>query len=283
MDLSAPKHLRSTLHLAGLHPRKKLDQHFLVDKNALNLIIKTADLKPTDTVLEIGPGPGVLTTELARHTKRVVAVELDPAYAEILTRQSLPNIKVVNADIQKYDLTTLPKGYKVVANLPYGITSRILQQLLAAQKKPTSVTVLVQKEVAARITARPGALSILALSVQYFGTPELVAVVPKDSFYPAPKVDSAILQVKVFEKPPVNGDEQELFRLIKVGFSARRKMLKNNLSAGLKVSMIEIEEAIRKASIIKTARAQELSLADWSRLLKAITPPPPKQTKKISK
>lgn len=273
MDLSAPKHLRSALHLAGLHPHKKLDQHFLVDKNALNLIIKTADLKPTDTILEIGPGPGVLTTELAQHAKKVVAVELDSAYAEILTRQSLDNITVINEDIQKYDLTKLPKGYKVVANLPYSITSRILRQLLASDNKPASLTVLVQKEVAARITARAGALSILALSVQYFGTPELIAVVPKHSFYPAPKVDSAILQVRTFNKPPVVGDEQELFRLIKIGFSARRKMLKNNLSAGLHQPMAEVELAIKKASIIKTARAQELSLADWSRLLKALQPP----------
>lgn len=270
MDLTDLETLRAALRLAGLTPHTSLDQHFLVDRAALEQLLESADLQPTDTVLEIGAGPGVITQALAERVKAVVAVELDPKFAALIQRARWDNVTVVNQDFRNLSLDDVPSGYKVVAGLPYGITSLVLQRLLSAANRPLSITVMVQKEVAQRVTAEPGALSVLALSVQYYGQPRLVSIVPATSYYPVPKVDSAILHIDGRPAPAFPADEQQLFRLIKIGFAARRKMLKNNLAAGLQWPMAKAEALLTKADIKPTARAQELSLDDWHRLYRAL-------------
>lgn len=269
MDLSDLKNLKLALKLSGLEAKKSYGQNFLVDKDALKAIVASADLAQTDTVLEIGPGLGVLTDELVKHAAQVVAVEADAELAELLQRRATTNLSVVAADALQYDLGQLPKGYKVVANLPYYITSILLRFLLEANNKSTSITVLVQKEVAERIVAKPGQMSVLACSVQYYGRPRIVRVVPAASFYPAPKVDSAILHIDIDAQPAFDADTKQLFRLIKAGFGEKRKMLRNALAGGLAINAEQAIELIAAAGLKETARAQELSLAEWAQLYRA--------------
>lgn len=264
MDLTNLDNLRAALKIAGLKPNKDLGQHFLIDRAALDKIIEAADLSPGDTVLEIGPGVGTLTAELAEKAGRVIAIERDNRLAEILGRQ-FPGAEIVEADFLDYDLSHLD-SYKVVANLPYYITSKIIQALLTAVRPPTSLIVLVQKEVAERIVARPGRMSVLAFSVQYYGRPKLVDIVSSSSFWPAPEVDSAILHVEIDPQPAFAADAKRLFKLVKAGFGERRKMLKNSLAGGLQVSPDVVSTWLATASISQTARAQELSLAQWQKI-----------------
>ncbi len=269
MDLSDIKNLKLALKLSGLEAKKSYGQNFLVDKDALNAIVASADLVQTDTVLEIGPGLGVLTDELVQYAGRVVAVEADAELAELLERRATANLSVIATDALQYDLGQLPRGYKVVANLPYYITSLLLRFLLEANNKPTSITVLVQKEVAERIIAKPGQMSVLACSVQYYGKASLVRVVPAASFYPSPKVDSAILHIDIDAQPAFEADTKQLFRLIKAGFGEKRKMLRNALAGGLAVSTGQAEQMIATAGLKETVRAQELSLDQWEHLYRA--------------
>lgn len=269
MDLSEIKNLKLALKLSGLEAKKSYGQNFLVDKDALNAIVASADLAQTDTVLEIGPGLGVLTDELVQYAGRVVAVEADAELAELLERRATANLSVIATDALQYDLGQLSRGYKVVANLPYYITSLLLRFLLEANNKPTSITVLVQKEVAERIIAKPGQMSVLACSVQYYGKASLVRVVPAASFYPSPKVDSAILHIDIDAQPAFEADTKQLFRLIKAGFGEKRKMLRNALAGGLAVSTGQAEQMIATAGLKETVRAQELSLDQWEHLYRA--------------
>ena len=270
LDLTNLHDLRSALGLAGISPDTARDQHFLVDRESLDAIVTVADLSPDDTVLEIGTGVGTLTAELTSRVGRVVAVELDKDLAEIVERAKYPNLELHQQDFRYFDLSILPSDYKVVANLPYGITSLVLQKILDTDHRPRSMTLLVQKEVAERICTEPGQMSILALSVQYYGSPHIIRQVPAESFYPAPRVDSAVLHIEVFDQPVVDVAAKDLFRLIKIGFSARRKMLKNNLVGGMQLTPEQVETVFAEANIAATARAQELSLQDWARLHQAL-------------
>ena len=265
MDLSNEADLKRALRLAGLAPHKGLSQNFLVDKAALVKIVKAASLKSNDVVLEIGPGPGVLTQELIKTAEHVIAVEKDINFYKILTAQKHSNLTVVNEDFKNYNLTKLPKGYKVVANLPYVITSYVLQTLLTSINKPKSVTVMVQKEVAERVCAKAGDMSTLALSVQFYGTPTLAGIINRASFWPSPKVDSAILHIDV-ENKYHQFDDKKLFRLVNIGFAARRKMLKNNLMAGLQLTAEEVDNLLNKSGINLLIRAQDLSLDNWFKI-----------------
>jgi len=269
MDLSELKNLKLALKLSGLEAKKSYGQNFLVDKEALAAIVAAAELTEDDIVLEIGPGLGVLTDELVKHAGKVLAVEADAELAELLERRAADNLTVVAADALQYDLSQLPQGYKVVANLPYYITSPLLRFLLEAENKPASITVLVQKEVAERIVASPGQMSVLACSVQYYGKPELVRLVPAASFYPSPKVDSAVLHITLFGEPVFEANTKQLFRLIKAGFGEKRKMLRNSLAGGLAITNAQAIELIAAADLRETARAQELSLVEWQRLYQA--------------
>ncbi|MFZ2126193.1 MAG: 16S rRNA (adenine(1518)-N(6)/adenine(1519)-N(6))-dimethyltransferase RsmA [Candidatus Microsaccharimonas sp.] len=251
-------------------PKKSLGQHWLKDRDVLAGIAEAADIRPTDAVLEIGPGLGTLTSELLRRANRVIAVELDKELATKLPGQ-FPgtNLEVVRQDILSFDLSKLPKDYVVVANVPYYITSKIIQLLLNADNKPRVAVLLVQKEVAERLAAGAGDMSILAISAQLFSEVSLGDVVPARFFTPPPKVDSQVVVLKLRDHPLVSAeDEKEFFRVVKAGFSAKRKKLRSSLSGGLGISKFEVEELLRRASISADARAESLSIDDWTRLVK---------------
>lgn len=268
MDLSRVDDVRTAMRLAGIKPNKSLGQHFLVDMPSLEAIMHAASVTQTDTVLEIGPGLGVMTRPLTRLAARVVAVESDPVLADLLLREAPENLEVVTADILKFDLHRLPSGYKVIANIPYYLTSKIFRLLIESPNPPSVMSLLIQKEVAERITAAPGALSILALSVQYYGKPELVRIVERHKFWPPPEVDSAILRVDL-SGPAFPADTAKLFRLIKAGFGEKRKQLKNALAGGLNTSSEFAAALLKAAKLAPTARAQELTMRQWGKLYEA--------------
>ena len=266
--------LPALLKRHGLWARKSLGQHFLLDNAALDKIVAAAELTPDDTVVEIGPGPGPLTRKLADAAGRVIAVELDGRMVDLLRAEVTPGraVEVVQGDILQTDLRDLVTSrgatrYKVVANLPYYITSAVLRHILEASLPPTRVVVLVQREVAERIVARPPDMSLLAVSVQLFGAPRIVARVPAGAFYPPPKVDSAIVRLDVYPQPAEGvTDVAGFFAVTRAGFGQKRKQLRNSLSQGLRRPAADIDAALRAAGIDPTRRAETLTLADWSRL-----------------
>lgn len=250
-------------------PNKSLGQHWLHDRLVLEHIADCAGIQSGGTVLEIGPGLGTLTSELLRRAEKVVAVEFDAELARKLPGQ-FPGkqLTVHSEDILQFDLSRLPAGYKVVANVPYYITSKIVQKLMTADNKPSIAVLLVQKEVARRIAARPGDMSILAISTQVYAETSLGDVVPAELFTPPPKVDSQVVILATREQPLVTSDQEKaFFRVVKAGFSARRKKLRSSLSGGLGISKQDAEELLATAGISADARAEDLSIADWLRLL----------------
>ena len=269
MDLTNLNDLQTALRLAGIKPKKGLGQHFLVDRPSLEAIMGAADLTPSDIVLEVGPGLGVMTRPLCERVGRVVAVEADAELAELLGRDAPSNLTIAHADALRYDLTTLPAGYKVVANLPYYLTSNLLRQLLESTNPPATMSLLVQKDVAERLVAAPGQLSVLALSVQYYAHAKIVAMVERHKFWPPPQVDSAVVRIERRAQPAFAAEPERLFRLVKAGFGERRKQLKNSLAGGLNASDQAILTMLASAEIDQTRRAQELDLADWQRLYAA--------------
>jgi len=250
-------------------PKKSLGQHWLRDRDVLAHIADLAQITPEDTVLEIGPGLGTLTSELLRRAGKVVAVEFDPDLARKLPGQ-FPgkNLEVVQSDILSFDLSPLPENYKVVANVPYYITSKIVQLLMTAKNKPSSVVLLVQKEVAQRLAAKPGDMSILAVSAQVYAEVTLGDIVPAEFFTPPPKVDSQVVVLKT-RSESLLGDvsEKDFFRVVRAGFSAKRKKLRSSLAGGLSIDKARAEEMLKKANISPDARAEDLSLKDWQTLV----------------
>lgn len=258
------------LSMAG--PKKSLGQHWLHDRDVLAHVADLAELKPNDTVLEIGPGLGTLTSELLRRAEKVVAVEFDPDLARKLPAQ-FPgkNLTVVQSDILGFDLSDLPAGYKVVANVPYYITSKIVQLLMTAENKPSTVVLLVQKEVAQRLAARPGDMSILAVSAQVFAEVTLGDIVPAMLFTPPPKVDSQVVVLKTRQQSLFGEvSEKEFFRVVKAGFSAKRKKLRSSLAGGLGISKQEVEALLQKTNVSPDSRAEDLSLDSWQDLAASI-------------
>jgi 16S rRNA (adenine1518-N6/adenine1519-N6)-dimethyltransferase len=266
--LNVPRLLRQY----DLHPSKGLGQNFLQDTRALQKIISTAELGSEEAVLEIGPGLGSLTRYLALSVRSVTAVELDrklfPALESVLSPYK--NVRLVQGDILKLDPAELMEspGYVVVANIPYYITSMVIRHLLEAEQCPSRVVLTVQKEVAERICASAGKMSLLALSVQVYGKPVICATIPADAFYPSPKVDSAVLRIEIFSQPVIPTENLDLFfTLIKAGFSQKRKTLRNSLSGGLRIAPIEVENMLSLAGIDPQRRAETLSLEEWGKLV----------------
>ena len=264
--------VKRLLRQFGLAPRKRFGQNFLVDLNVLADIVAAAELRPDDTVVEVGPGLGILTRELAQRARRVIAVEVDRDLASILKRAlaSLSNVEIVNADILEFDPLKALNGapYKVVANLPYYITSPTLRHFLEARHKPKLLVVMVQREVAERIVAAPGSMSLLSVSVQFYGDARLVRLVPAHAFYPQPKVDSAVVRIDVYDRPAVDVDPEKFFRVVHAGFAQPRKQLHNALARGLWLPPGKAIELLREAGIDEKRRAQTLSLDEWGRLAK---------------
>lgn len=247
---------------------KALGQHWLRDRDVLTHIADCAEVNDDDMVLEIGPGLGTLTSELLRRSQKVIAVEFDSELARKLPGQ-FPgkNLEVIESDILSFDLSSLPTGYKVVANVPYYITSKIVQLLMTASNKPAVAALLVQKEVAERLAAKPGDMSILAISAQLFAEVSLGDKVPAALFTPPPKVDSQVVILKTRPEPLVSDEqEKEFFRFVKAGFSAKRKKLRSSLSGGLGISKVEVETMLEAARIPLDARAEDLSISDWQKL-----------------
>lgn len=249
---------------------KSLGQHWLKDRAILEAIADDAEIAETDIVLEIGPGLGTLTSVLLARAEKVVAVEFDSELARKLPGQ-FPgkNLTVANQDILSFDLDKLPSGYKVVANVPYYITSKIVQKLMTADNKPGLAVLLVQKEVAERIAATPGDMSMLSLSAQVFAEASLGVEVSREYFTPPPKVDSQVVVLRTRPEPiiPV-GDQPAFFRMTKAGFVAKRKKLRSSIAAGLAISKPAAEELLLHAGIDPDKRAEDLSIEDWRRLAK---------------
>lgn len=253
--------------------KKSLGQHWLQDELSLEAMVVGADIQPADTVLEIGPGPGTLTKLLVQTASRVVAVEFDEQLARDLPKRvPAANLTVVNQDILSFDLTSLPPDYKVVANIPYYLTSNLLRSLCESPNHFSEAAILIQKEVAERVCAGPGDLSILAVSVQFYCDVGLGPVVPARLFAPPPKVDSQILMLSWRERPLFSDvDVKAFFRVVKAGFSQKRKTLLNSLSAGLHLDREDTTRLLEAAGIEPGARAQALSLQQWYDLYRVYT------------
>jgi 16S rRNA (adenine1518-N6/adenine1519-N6)-dimethyltransferase len=282
--LDAPEILRRY----GLRPDKSLGQNFLTDEAALQRVAAAAAIRQDETVLEIGPGLGGLTRWLALQARRVVAVELDadliPALTETLA--PYPNVRIVQGDILALNPGDIMReagslhssAYLAVANIPYYITSALIRHLLETDHPPQRLVLTVQREVAERICAQAGKMSLLALSVQVYGQPGIAATIPASSFYPPPKVDSAVVHITRYDQPLIPSPQLGLFfRLAKAGFSQKRKTLRNALSGGMHWSTGQAEEFLRAAGINPMRRAETLNLTEWGDLTRAVEPSAPQQ------
>jgi 16S rRNA (adenine1518-N6/adenine1519-N6)-dimethyltransferase len=273
---SIPELLRSL----DLRPRKRLGQNFLTDPVALECIVRAAGLSVDDAVLEVGAGLGTLTRPLAEHAGQVVAVELDDQLVEILRQRldDMPNVRILHGDILKVpDFGFAHREYKLVANLPYYLTSAVIRRFLEREPRPRLMVVTVQLEVARRIVAKPGKMSLLAVSVQLYSQPRIVRRIPPGAFYPVPKVDSAVVQIDVYEKPTVSladeSAEATFFRVVRAGFAQRRKTLRNALSGGLGLPPPRVVDALAGAGVDARRRAETLSLEEWAGVTEALSGP----------
>jgi 16S rRNA (adenine1518-N6/adenine1519-N6)-dimethyltransferase len=266
------------LRAAGLRARKSLAQHFLVDQRILARVVAAADISPDETIVEVGAGLGVLTVELATRARVVAAVEVDEKLCLHLRQRLQPyrNVAVVCADI----LTLSPQQlleeaggsgpYAVVANLPYYVAAPVLRHFLEADQPPTRLVVMLQSEVAESIAAGPGGMSLLGVSVQFYGRPRLLFRVPPEAFYPPPKVRSAVLRIDVDDGPRVAVPSRDaFFEVVRAGFSAPRKQLRNSLAQGLGISPGEAAALLAAAAIDPRQRPQELSVEEWAALCRA--------------
>lgn len=296
-SVTSPASLLSQLSALGIRPRKGLGQNFLVDPAHRARIVAAAGLTRDDTVLEVGPGPGVLTELIAAQAGRVIAVELDDRLVPFLRERfaGQPHVSIVHADILKVDVAALMRGsangrmdgsandavhstqyaqhrthYKVIANLPYYITSVAIRHLLESVPPPELLVLTVQREVAARMVAVPPAMSLLALGVQFYCTGQIVAQIPAGAFYPVPKVDSATVRLVRREEPVAPGvTARAFFRVARAGFSQPRKQLRNALAAGLGVAPAAAEAWLMAAGIDPRRRAETLTLAEWAALARS--------------
>ena len=263
----------------NIKPSKHLGQNFLIDRNIVKKVIKAANLKSTDIILEIGPGLGALTKELVKKVKQVIAYEKDPRMCQILKKslKNYKNIEIVNGDVLKFEIIKLFKNlklkiinYKVVSNLPFYITAPIIRKFLEAKNSPKEMVLLVQKEVAQRICARPPDMNLLAISVQFYAKPEIISYVSKKSFWPQPKVDGAIIKITPKNKTETRVSAVNFFKVVKAGFSHPRKQLANNLAKELKLNKKELSSLLLQNNIQPSQRAETLFIDDWIKLTKVI-------------
>jgi 16S rRNA (adenine1518-N6/adenine1519-N6)-dimethyltransferase len=268
-----PLDVKKVLRQFGLHPDKRLGQNFLTGPKALEKVVAAAEISSHETILEVGPGLGSLTRYLATFAKNIVAVELDPKLIPPLQMvlKAYKNVTIIQGDILKLDPTELIKtsNYAVVANIPYYITSNLIRHLLEAKIRPTRMVLTVQYEVANRICAQPGDMSLLSLSIQVYGKPRLITRIPATAFYPTPKVDSAVVSIDLYPDPIIpEAFLQTFFRLTKAGFGQKRKTLRNSLAAGLDWEVAETERWLIHSGIDPKRRAETLSIEEWDRMVK---------------
>ncbi|MCX6722472.1 MAG: 16S rRNA (adenine(1518)-N(6)/adenine(1519)-N(6))-dimethyltransferase RsmA [Candidatus Staskawiczbacteria bacterium] len=272
VNLLSPTNIKILLNKYEAKVSKGLGQNFLIDKNVLDKIIEASDIKPNNVILEVGPGLGTLTQELARRAKKVIAVEKDKTMIEILkeTLKNFNNVEIIQGDILKLNpkcYTLNP--YKVVANIPYYLTSPLIRKFLESDNQPTEIILMLQKEVAQRICSKPKDMNLLAVSVQFYAEPKIVSYVSKNCFWPAPKIDSVIIKIvstKYFRESPAFA--KIFFKVVKAGFSQPRKQLGNNLSKMLKLKKTQTEKWLVENKINPSQRAETLSIDDWKNLTK---------------
>jgi 16S rRNA (adenine1518-N6/adenine1519-N6)-dimethyltransferase len=264
-----PKHI---LQRHGLEPKKSLGQNFLFDEQILTRIVAAAEVTAVDHVLEIGPGLGSLTEILAETAASVTAVELDSRYLPILQNQlaHLDNIRLVHGDILEQNPADWFEGpYKVVANVPYYITGAILRHLLSSSPRPSMMVLTVQKEVAERVTAVPPNMSLLAVSVQYYGQAQIVDTIKAGAFWPRPDVDSAVIRIDLGDETQINTDDAEkFFRIAKIGFSQKRKQLQKNLRQ-LGLNQAQVADLLAQVGVDGRRRAETLTIAEWQQITTA--------------
>jgi 16S rRNA (adenine1518-N6/adenine1519-N6)-dimethyltransferase len=276
---------RQLLRQSGFKPTKRLGQHFLIDEAVLERILSTAELSPGDVVVEVGPGLGILTEALAKQGARIIGVELDVKLVTLLRKRlaGFPDVRIVHADILRVaprqllqdnlPASDLVRGYKVIANLPYYITSPVLSHFLEAQPRPSKMVVMVQKEVGEAITAAPGKMRLLSVKAQFYSKPAIVSYVSAASFYPPPKVDSVILSLDVYSRSPIEvSDVASFFDIVMHGFSAPRKQLRNSLAHSLEMPPGQVASLLEKAGIEAKRRAETLNLEEWRELWKVFAP-----------
>lgn len=275
LDLTSIKIIKEILIKYETRPLKGMGQIFLISKKVLGKIIESADLKPQDTVLEVGPGIGTLTQELAKNAGKIIVVEKDQRMCQILkeTLEDYKNVEVINDDILKTNLK-LPKQYKLVANIPYYLTSPLIRKFLEnppADKQPRTIILMVQKEVAQRICSEPPNMSILAVSVQFYAKAKIISYVKKENFWPEPKVDSAVIKITPREINKSSTFVKPFFKIVKAGFSQPRKQLVNNLtglklSNNVKLTKLQTISQLLKNNIKPSQRAETLNVDDWINL-----------------
>jgi 16S rRNA (adenine1518-N6/adenine1519-N6)-dimethyltransferase len=277
IDLTNIRELRNLLYAHDMRPNKSFGQNFLVDRSVLANIVEAAEISASDEILELGAGTGVLTRELAQQARRVVAVELERNMLALLAKmtRNYANVELLARNLLFVDPADVfgAAPYKLVANLPYYITAPAFRHFLESANPPRLLVVMVQQEVAQRIVAEPGDLSLLAVSIQFYGRPQIIARVPANAFYPAPKVDSAILRVELHAEAPLTARERDsFFRVVQAGFSERRKQLHNALTRGLHRKNEDIRAWLQAADIDTSRRAETLSIEEWLRVWKHIPP-----------
>lgn len=266
--------LKNLLQHYGLSPNKTYGQHFLMDETILEDMIDAASVAAGDAVVEVGPGIGNLTSRLLQRGARVLSLEKDEQFAPVLRslKKQHKNFEYEFTDVLKFNFSESGlKNYKVVANIPYYITGKIIQLFLAQGNKPKSLTLLIQKEVAQNVVAKPGQLNLLALSVQLYGQAELVTIVPAHKFYPAPKVDSAVIHITLYKTPKYKiDDEKKFFRILKGCFAGKRKQIHNTLTNNLGVAKEDALKILSELKIQPSARPQQLTIEQWIELYKKI-------------
>jgi 16S rRNA (adenine1518-N6/adenine1519-N6)-dimethyltransferase len=276
IDLTDIRQLRALLNAHRMRPNKSFGQNFLISRAVLRQIVDAARLEPGEQVLEVGAGTGVLTRELAKQARRVVAVEIERDMIALLRKTTghSQNVEIVTRSLLDLDAREAfgQEAYKLVANLPYYITAPALRHFLESENPPRLMVVMVQYEVARRIVAGPGDLSLLGVSIQFYGRPEMIATVPARAFYPAPKVDSAILRVEINDQAPLTRKERDsFFRVVQAGFAEKRKQLHNALTHHLHRKNEEVRACLLAATIDPSRRAETLSIEEWLRLWEVLT------------
>lgn len=271
MTLFSKQNIKKELEESGARPLKSLGQNFLINQKVLTQIVNSANLSKKDVVIEIGAGFGNLTVSLSKKAKKVIAFEIDKKLTEILKKnaQNIKNIEIFNQDIRKIDLdrVVMKKPYKIIANIPYYLTSFLLRKLFSLKNRPKIILFLVQKEVARRIIARPPKMNLLALNAQMHSQVKILKEVKKGNFWPRPDIDSTLIMFKTKKEKEIDCLNPEiLLKLAKIGFSNKRKQLKNNLKKALKLDEKIVLEALKNASLNEKVRPEELSLENWQKL-----------------
>jgi len=263
------KTVKNLLKTYGLSPSKSLGQNFLIDNNIIKKILDVSNPLKNDSILEIGSGMGNLTSELSKKAKQIIAVEKDEKMCIILKNLNLKNVKIINKDILKVNLDKeIPQNYKVIANIPYYLTSKLIRKLLESGNKPSNITLMIQKEVAERICHIKEKSNLLSLSVWFYAKPEIQFLVSKNSFYPKPKIDSTVIKITPYKKKRSKKFNEDFFKIIKAGFSHPRKQLINNFSEKLKKEKGPIKKWLISCNISPRQRAEEINLKKWIELAK---------------